>query len=231
MKSEQDSGIPKDRIGIQQYVRAALPKIASDTAEAIASLPLQTSPRLRQLSSSETSPTLEQQVAEYVKFKERWNTAKAFWNGSFVDFVEYVVGGAVEDRDPSQNWTDWTQTQNRRSEIAEDIDFLSNSLTRLAPFQAQNCSFANLTNANRNLYGAYPAVADVCGFLKCPVIDASGIEFILLTSINPYTAQFAAEVIKEIIFQETKLIPFVSITTSPKRTRDYLCALHFVYES
>lgn len=151
-------------------------------------------------------------LSKYEKFIYQRSTSDFAY-----DFFEFAAGVA-DGADPN-------------SEQANYIDWLSTSVTRHVPFQAQTCGFANQTDSRRDIYNKYPEISDVCRYLKCPIIEANETDYLVLTTINPYTANLAAETIGEILFRETNMMPFIFLTVCPVRTRNYLCSKHFVYES
>lgn len=200
----RETNLPEDRTGILNYVRSSALEVAKQTAEALGD-------------SATSSLPLDQLVEEYHSLAEKWASKESFWNGSFCDFLEYVASARDED--------------STASDQEKLIDSLSVEITRQVPFQATCCPIAHQADSGRNLYTKYPQVADVCGFLKCPVIEAGNTDFLVLTSINPYTTKLTADVVGEILYRDTNVVPFVFSTTCPVKTRDHLCARHFVYES
>ncbi len=134
----------------------------------------------------------------------------------FCDYLEFVVAGG--EKDLSNGHVVW-------------IDRLSAALRRQAPFKSQHCPFAVQTESQLDFYNKYPEISDVCGFLKCPIIETHEADFFVITSINPYTVKFAAALISKIITRQTSVVPFAFLTTCEKRPWDYLCSKHFGYES
>jgi|GEM_PF-3118726 len=133
----------------------------------------------------------------------------------FCDYLQFVVAGG--EKSISNGHVEW-------------IDRLSTALRKQAPFKSQHCPFAVQTDPQLDFYNKFPAVSDVCGFLKCPIIETHEIDFFVVTSINPYTAKFAAALISKIISRETNIVPYAFITTCEKLSWDYLCSKHFGYE-
>ena len=135
---------------------------------------------------------------------------------AFVDYMEFVVAG--NEPELSNGHIVW-------------IDRLSAELRKRAPFKSQACPFAVQTELQLDFYNKFPEIADICGFLKCPIIEAHETDFFTVTSINPYTVKFAAALISKIITRKTNIVPFSFLTTCEKRPWDYLCSKHFGYES
>ncbi len=144
-------------------------------------------------------------------------TSRANAGVKFEDYIEHLAG-----RDDGADL---------RSDQSEFIDWVSSSLVNLVPFRVHTCSFANQTDSKRDLYSQYPEISDVCSILKCPVIDASSTDFLIIASINPFSGKLAAEIIGKLLIRATEIVPFIFVTICPVRTRDYLCAKHFVHES
>jgi len=134
----------------------------------------------------------------------------------FCDYLEFVVSGG--EKDLSNAHVEW-------------IDQLSSALRRQAPFKSQHCPFAVQTESQLDFYNRFPEISDVSLYLRCPVIETHETDFFVVTSINPYTAKFAAALISKIILRETKVKPFAFLTTCEKRPWDYLCSKHFGHES
>lgn len=134
----------------------------------------------------------------------------------FCDYLEFVVAGGEKE------------LSNGHIVL---IDRLSTALRKQAPFKSQHCPFAVQTESQLDFYNKYPEIADVCGFLKCPIIETHEADFFVLTSINPYTVKFAAALISKIITRQTNITPYAFLTTCEKRPWDYLCSKHFGYES
>ena len=134
----------------------------------------------------------------------------------FCDYIEFVVAGG--EKELSNGHVLW-------------IDRLSLALQKQAPFKSQLCPFAVQTESQLDFYNKFPEISDICGFLKCPIIETNETDFFVITSINPYTARFAAALISKVIYRQTNVTPFAFLTTCEKRPWDYLCSKHFGYES
>ena len=193
--------LPEDRRGIADYVQKHIPSIATATSKALKTL----------LAEDESVEPLPFDIDSYLQ-----TLSVSGSDARYCDFLEFAVGGGEPELTNSQ--------------IAR-IDELIETLRKRVPFKAQPCPFSNSTESQLDFYGRYPEVADVCESLKAPIIETNEADFFGIISINPYTAKFAADVITQIIYRDTKVVPFSFLTTCGKRPWDYLCAKHFGYES
>ena len=80
---------------------------------------------------------------------------------------------------------------------SESIHFPEEITRNWYPFQVTPCPIANQADSGNELYTEYPQIADVCGFLKCPVIQAGNTDFLVLTSINPHTTKLTTDIVRE----------------------------------
>ncbi len=104
---------------------------------------------------------------------------------------------------------------------------LTRALLLYSKTKISHLAFAHQNETPIEFYNEFPAVSEICRLLSCPIIQVSGRDFITVTSINPFTAEAAAQLITNEIETENGRKPFSFITTTDLNAWKYTCERHF----
>ncbi len=154
---------------------------------------------------------------EWCDEKEAYEAYHAASSTGAVDYVEFLC----ERRD----------SRTLSNDQAERVDSLVAELRGQVDFQCMSCNFTNQVGALSSLYQEQPLIADLCGYFRCPIIESSELDLVVLTSVNPFAGKLVGQLLSTVIYRETQALPFIFLTTSSVRAIDYLCRKHFAYES
>ena len=104
---------------------------------------------------------------------------------------------------------------------------LTRALLLYSKTKISHLAFAHQNETPVEFYNEFPAISEICRLLSCPIIQVSGRDFITVTSINPFTAEAAAQLITKEIETENGRKPFNFITTTDLNAWKYTCERHF----
>jgi hypothetical protein len=104
---------------------------------------------------------------------------------------------------------------------------LTRALLRYSKTKISHIAFAHQTETPIEFYNNYPAISEISRLLQCPVIQISEKDFVMIASINPFTAMAAARLVSNEIEAEVGRKPFQFVATTDLNAWKYSCERHF----
>ena len=104
---------------------------------------------------------------------------------------------------------------------------LTRALLRYSKTKISHIAFAHQTETPIEFYNNYPAISEISRILQCPIIQISEKDFVMIGSINPFTAMAAARLVSNEIEVEVGRKPFQFVATTDLNAWKYSCERHF----
>jgi len=104
---------------------------------------------------------------------------------------------------------------------------LTRALLRYSKTKISHLAFAHQTETPIEFYNNYPAISEISRLLQCPIIQISEKDFVMIASINPFTAMAAARLVSNEIETEVGRKPFQFVATTDLNAWKYSCERHF----